>query len=65
MRPGKKEKNEDEKVREMEMKILLVKTHGLSKLGRDSEAVENIELAEAKARSEKERNAVTNLKKKL
>ena len=65
MRPGKKEKNEDEKVREMELKILLVKTHGLSKLGRDAEAVENIELAEAKARSEKERNAVTNLKKKL
>ena len=48
----------------MEFKILLVKSQGLSKLGRDAEAVESLEIAGKRASTEKERKLVDTLKKK-
>lgn len=49
----------------MEFKILLVKSQGLSKLGRDAEAVESLEIAGKRASTEKERKLVDTLKKKI
>lgn len=65
MRPGKKEKNEHDKSREMEFKILLVKSQALSKLARDVEASESLDLALKQATTDRERKLVQNLKKKL